>query len=224
MKKFLKNPQNVIIAFLVMVIAIGGTAMGTGAWFTDTNQTADNSLQFGTIDITDSLVTDDILNITARTTGDTTDIMPGDTLDIVFTLQNVVDSGTSATNPPSEDAWVRVTVEVTGLDATAAKIDNIGGTEFVDPSADHENVLYYDLQDSAAIVCTYKLTLAGGSFNNDFQDDPVSVTITVDAIQQANIYGDAGTTIPTTEAHMDYVFSTYVADFTSNGTAVHDDE
>ncbi|MBR4124037.1 MAG: hypothetical protein IKR12_00525 [Clostridia bacterium] len=165
-KKMSKTSIAVIVLALLLVFSL---VMGmTGAWFTDKKTpNAATSLTFGEVK----------LNVTATDFGKVTrvsneagvvaaDIMPGDTISYDLSIDGA--SG-------SEPFWFAVVVNTTGTEA--------------DLSSGLNALTTADIKSwsGSAVPCAGSVVLNGGDYDNAYQNQTVTLTYTVVAVQKANV-------------------------------------
>lgn len=163
-KKMNKSTVAVIVLALLLVLSLVLTA--TGAWFTDkASDSADKT--FGTL----KLKTVSLDNVAVANTIDTANVklMPGSTISGDIDVENIGDSA----------AWLRYKIEFTGEGAEYLKNEQ-------GEALSSEYVYVAD-----ALAGTTKTTIAVSAkvpaeVKNVAQGKTVTITVTVEALQQAN--------------------------------------
>lgn len=180
-KKMNKSTVAVVVLALLLVLSLILSA--TGAWFTDKidNDTG-NTMDFGIIDIEWAQDKEVALSIKERTKGadeNTALLMPGDTLKVDATVEN-----------KGNAAYVRVEAVLTfdsTVTFTAEEVTALG-TNWTRTAA---NILTYKSAVKAVAAAAQDPlaleVLIPGTTPNDAAQTALTVTVTVAAVQQANV-------------------------------------
>lgn len=167
-KKMNKSTVAVIVLALLLVLSLVLTA--TGAWFTDKAQVEDKGLAFGTLDI-DSVTMTTAAKATNTIDTDNVSLMPGSTISGTATV--TLKEGSAA-------AWLRYKITFSGEGAEyikGADGEAALSTEYVYVANAVEGGATSEIEISAKVPT---------SVQNAAQGKAVTITIEVEAIQQAN--------------------------------------
>ena len=178
-----KNSKSIIALIVMALLLVASIALAaTGAWFTDKLTDGGDTVNFGKIDIEYSTP--------FSLAGDPTLVMPGDALTVAGEIVN-----------NEEAAYIAVKISVTGTkeaknfyavkkvaaDGTITLASVVGG--------EGENL--------------GKIVLNGDDYDNTYQGKEISITVSVAAVQQANV--------TLTEANTVEAYNAAVAYVTTNG-------
>ena len=165
-RKMSKASVAIIVLALLLVFSL---VMGiTGAWFTDTKSNNATSLQFGTVSLA-ALNMGTGVSVTNTIDASNEHLMPGSTVSGTVTVQN---TGNSA-------AWLRYKIEFGGA----------GAAHLTDENGDPLSSAYVYVATALAGGASTTIPVAAEvpeETGNAAQNLAVTVTITVEALQQAN--------------------------------------
>lgn len=155
-----KRNTKSIIALVVMSLLLVASILlaATGAWFTDKVADKTGTVNFGKINIEYSTTTP--FSFAIKDTEGTI-VMPGDTLQFAGVIEN-----------KEEAAYVAIGVSFTGVESLTAtkKVVQVAKGGTIDLSTELDDIV-----------------LTGENYKNNYQGKPISVTVTVCAVQAKNI-------------------------------------
>lgn len=172
------STQTLAIAILTMLLVASLVMSMTGAWFTSTDGDSDTGLSFGTVTLADIDA-----GFTFNVGEESIDVlMPGDTIDVDFTLEN---AGTA-------DMWVRFKLEANG-DGAAAFTTGVKDQTVTGYTFKIEDGYFYKIAPALGGATDTNYTqeidiqfVIATTIADAYEGKAISFNLVVEAIQAAN--------------------------------------